>query len=345
MTGALGFLEQSRLSDPHWALALSLVPMAALVLIASAWSRRRALRRFASPEVLRDIARPAGFIRVTLAAMFVLSALSAIGVALMRPQWDPSERTVTRTGRDVVFLIDVSRSMLAEDLVPNRLERVKFWVGDLISMLDGDRVGLVAFAGSAVVKCPLTLDYRFFELALHELDTQSVTRGGTLIGDAIRKSLNEVFDQTEGRFRDIILITDGEDHESYPVLAAEEAKRRGVRLIVLGVGDDGVGSTIPITDRRGRVQFLRYEGKEVRSRLDRTSLERIARASDSGVYLHVATKNIDLERVYQDLIASAPGSAIEETTVIEYQDKHQLFIGLALVMLVLEGLIGAAPKN
>lgn len=345
MSGALDFLEQARLAEPAWTLALAAVPVAGLVLVVSAWLRRRALGRFVSRDVLREIARPAGLVRLGLAGVCALGALSSLGVALMRPQWDPSERTVTRSGRDVVFLIDVSRSMLAEDLVPNRLERVKFWVRDLVSTLQGDRVGLVAFAGSAVVKSPLTLDYRFFDLALEELSTQSVTRGGTLIGDAIRKSLNEVFDQTEGRYRDIILITDGEDHESEPILAAQEAKRRGVRLIVLGVGDDGAGSTIPVADQRGRVQPLKFQGEVVRSRLDRASLERLARASDNGVYLHVGTKNIDLERVYQDLIASAPGSAIEEETVVEYQDKFQLFVAIALVLLVLEGLINAPPKN
>src|SRR5207248_2088929 len=124
--------------------------------------------------------------------------------------------------------------MLAQDVAPSRLERTKIWINDLVGSLRGDRVSLVAFAGAAVVKCPLTLDYGYFRMSLEELSPGSVPRGGTLIGDAIRKTMSQVFDvggAAASRHRDIILITDGEDHESFPVQAAEQAGKDGVRII------------------------------------------------------------------------------------------------------------------
>ena len=137
-------------------------------------------------------------------------------LACTRPGWNPSPKSIQRKGRDVVFLLDVSKSMLAEDLAPNRLQRAKLAILDCIERLQGDRVAVVAFAGTAVVKCPLTLDYGYFRMMLESVTTDSVSRGGTLIGDALRKTLEDVFDDQERQFKDIILITDGEDHDSFP---------------------------------------------------------------------------------------------------------------------------------
>ncbi|MBW1893829.1 MAG: VWA domain-containing protein, partial [Deltaproteobacteria bacterium] len=171
----------------------------------------------------------------------MMAAIILIVIAAARPAWNMKSETVEQRGRDVVFLLDVSKSMLAEDLAPNRLERAKLAIKDCIEKLEGDRVALVVFAGSAAVKCPLTLDYGFFRMMLDHISIDSVSRGGTMIGDALRKVMTDVFDDRTREFRDIILITDGEDHESLPVEAAEKAGQKEIRLIAIGLGDENDG--------------------------------------------------------------------------------------------------------
>jgi Ca-activated chloride channel family protein len=151
----------------------------------------------------------------------VLIGFGLLVISLARPAWNLQKTTIKRTGRDIVFVLDVSKSMLAEDLAPNRLERAKLAIGDVVNTLQGDRVGLVVFAGSTAVKCPMTLDYGFFRMMLESVSTNSIDRGGTMIGDALRTVLDQVLDSQEKQFKDIVLITDGEDHESFPLEAAE----------------------------------------------------------------------------------------------------------------------------
>ncbi|MFN0133138.1 MAG: VWA domain-containing protein [Phycisphaerales bacterium] len=313
---------------PMWAHTLWAAGAVSLVL-AWMWRRRAAeARRFAGPGVPRI----AAWRRWTRSVLFV-GAAACIAVALARPQTDPREREVTVRGRDVVFLIDVSRSMLAADLAPSRLERARLWVKDVAANLKGDRVGLVAFAGASVVACPLTLDYGFFTLALDELSPRSVPRGGSLIGDAIRKTLTQVFDPA-ARYRDIILITDGEDQESFPVEAADEAGKQGVRIIAIGVGSEA-GATVPAEGGGA----TREGGAEVRSRLESGTLAKVAAATPGGVYFNVGTGTIDLERVYADLVAASEKAEIKGSAAVEYAERFPVLLALALACLFLEGFI------
>lgn len=274
-----------------------------------------------------------------LKALLVTVALAFLIFSLARPAWNPKPRTVERKGRDIVFVLDVSRSMIAEDLAPNRLEKAKYSIMDMVDRLEGDRVALVVFAGSAVLKCPLTLDYGFFRLMLEDVDIYSVSRGGTMIGDAVRKALDEAFDDQEKKYKDMILITDGEDHDSFPVEAAEEAGRRGVRIIAIGLGDEDQGKRIPVTDENGRKTFLKYKGQEVWSRLDAGTLRKMANKTPGGRYLNVATGTIDLGEVYQKLIAGEEKREIESKTVNLYEEKFQIFIAFALFFLAAEMLV------
>jgi len=160
----------------------------------------------------------------------------SIVIALTEPKWNPQAQRIKRQGRDVCILLDTSRSMLAEDIKPNRLERSKIAIRDLLETLKGDRIAIVTFAGNSTVKCPLTQDYAFVRMALADISTESSSRGGTMIGDAIRKATEEVFDKQSREYKDIILITDGEDHDSFPVQAAEKAAADGIRIIAVGLG-------------------------------------------------------------------------------------------------------------
>ena len=194
----------------------------------SFWRKRKALSVLATVEMLGKINISVSFGRQIFKACLLLVGFLFVIIALTQPGWNPKPKKVSRMGRDIVVLLDTSRSMLAEDIRPNRLKRAKIAIADLLEDLNGDRIGLITFAGNSVVKCPLTQDYGFVRMALEEVTTESTSRGGTLIGDAIRKATNEVFDQQTRKYKDVILITDGEDHDSFPVEAAEKAAAEGV---------------------------------------------------------------------------------------------------------------------
>jgi len=303
------------------------------------WRRGQALERFAATPLLAQLnQRLHPRKRRWKQGLFFAAAALAI-IALARPAWNPEPQTVHREGRDVVFIVDVSRSMLAEDLAPNRLERAKLAIRDCLEGLNGDRVGLIAFAGSSVVKCPLTLDYGFFRMMLEQIGPNDISRGGTLIGDALRKALTEVFDDQEREFRDIILITDGDDQESFPVEAAQQAGEAGIRIIAIGLGDETQGQRIPITDENGRKTFLKYQGEEVWTKLDAATLREVAAATPGGKYLNVATGTFDLNAIYQEFVASARKKALEDTQILIFEEKFQVFLGLAFLLLCLEVLV------
>lgn len=268
-------------------------------------------------------------------------AFAIIIIALLRPSWNLESQEVSNKvrGRDVVFLLDVSNSMLAEDLIPNRLEMAKVSILDCLDCLQGDRIALVAFAGRAVVECPLTFDYAFFQMQLQSLTTDSLGKGGTAMGDALRKVLKDVLPENEQRFQDIILITDGEDHDSFPIQAAEEVGERGIRLITIGLGDETQGQRIPITDNYGRKQFLTYQGQEVWSKLDSITLQKMAQETPGGQYYNVSTGAIDLADIYKKLVGEAEKRELEEQIIQKYEEKYQIFIIIALILLYLESII------
>jgi Ca-activated chloride channel family protein len=305
------------------------------------WRKARALRLLASSAMLAKINNTVSLRRQVLKAVLLLLGFTSIVVALTEPQWNPQPQQIRRRGRDVVILLDTSRSMLAEDITPSRLERSKIAIQDLLEVLAGDRIAIITFAGNATVKCPLTQDYAFVRMALAEISTESTSRGGTQVGDAIRKATDEVFDKQTREYKDLILITDGEDHDSFPVQAAQKAAQEGVRIIAIGLGDDAAGARIPITGPDGQKTFLKYQGQEVWSKLDSDTLREVAYATDGGKYLSVAPgTTMDLGRIYQDLIASAESRELESMTMMKYDEKFQIFVGLAVVLLMMEVLIG-----
>ncbi len=309
------------------------LPLAAALFYYAAKKKRAALSAFAETELLQHIQPQLSRTRRRWKEFLALAGAAFIIVGLARPAWNPVREEVTRRGRDVVFVLDVSRSMLAEDLAPNRLERAKLAILDGISKLGGDRVSLVAFAGAASVKCPLTLDYGFFRMALEDLSPQSVPVGGTLIGDAIRKTLGEVFDHERTEYRDIVLITDGEDHDSFPLEAARDAGTLGVRLIAIGLGDENAGRRIPVRNKNGGIEFISYRGEEVWSRLDAATLRRMVSETPGGRYLNVATGAIDFGDVYRQLIANAEKRDLGVQTIERYDEKFQLFLAIGFLML------------
>src|SRR5579863_2955023 len=226
--------------------------------------------------------------------------------------------------------------MLAQDVPPSRLGRAKADVAALINRLEGERVGLSAFAGQAVVKCPLTVDYDAFRRTLDELDTGSAPRGGTAIGDAIRKAL-EVFHARAERDQAILLITDGDDQQSYPLKAAEIAAERHVTIFTVGLGDADQGARVPaaVDSKTGSKSdsFVEYQGQQVWSKLDNSLLKDIA-LKTSGVYVPAGVKTYDLGELYADYLQGRRGAEDESRKRIRRGEQFQIFLALALFALL-----------
>lgn len=337
-----------KMLDPQWLAWLWIVPAAAALVLVGVRLRRAGVDRLvgaALAPLLTPGVRP---LRILMKGMLAAGAIGLIVLALARPGWSPRPRKVARAGRDVAVLIDVSRSMLAEDVKPNRLSRAKLIVKDMMDAARGDRIGIIAFAGNASVRCPLTTDASFARLALDNLTPLSVGRGGTMIGDAIRVALDEFFAEGEGRYRDIVLITDGEDHESFPVEAAAAAAERGVRIIAIGIGSEFGGATIPnsrLTGGGEETPVVTYEGEVVHTKLESDSLKRVAAATPGGVYLNVGTGNIRMDKVYRELMARAERREMETAERMTYREGFQVFLGAAFALLLLEGLIGERSRR
>jgi Ca-activated chloride channel family protein len=319
---------------------LWIVP-ALLVLYLYAFGRKRqALAAFMAldlaPRLLPHLSRA----RQWGKALCLLGAVTCFIVALMQPQWGKHWQDVPRRGRDLMILLDVSRSMLVEDVAPNRLDRAKIDIIDLMHVLQrdgGHRLGLVVFAGRASLQCPLTLDYAFFLQKLRDAGPATVSHGGTLIGDAIRQALHG-FGTLEHHYKDIILITDGDDHDSFPLEAAQAAAEQQVSIYTIGIGNPNTASPIPLQSAEGNRTYVRYQGQEVRSQMREDLLLDIAQRT-GGAYVPAGTRAIELDRIYAAHIAPKARRHLDATARERFVHRFQGFILAALLLLAVDMLI------
>ncbi len=313
------------------------------------WRKRKTLLKLAEVGLINRLTETASSPRKIVRALLVITAFILITFAAARPVSNPRPKQVKRKGRDIAVLLDVSRSMLAEDIRPNRLERAKIAVTDLLDVLQGDRIALITFAGSTTVKCPLTHDYAFMRLALSQVTTQSTARGGTMIGDAIRDAIDQLFDKKQQNYRDIILITDGEDHQSLPIPAAQKAGENNVRIIAIGLGDPIQGARIPITAPDGSKTFLKdKQGKEVWSKLGGKAgdtLRKIAFATPDGKYLPVETGTFDLGDIYRQISAQSRKRELESATQMQYDEQFYWPLAAAVILLMTEMMISERKQK
>ncbi|MBW2109091.1 MAG: VWA domain-containing protein [Deltaproteobacteria bacterium] len=226
---------------------LWLIPALGVGLIISTRKRNKALAAFADTDLLPRLTGPKQPRKVLLKGLLFLGALAFMLVALAGPQWGSHYQEVHRKGVDIMLVVDVSRSMLVQDIKPSRLERARREIVDFLKVVEGNRVGLVAFSGAAFVQCPLTLDYAALEMFLNALRPELIPVPGTDLGAAIETGLS-CFDFKSDTDRVMVLITDGEDNEEKGRQAAQEAYRHGVRIFVFGIGDPS-GGPIPASDR------------------------------------------------------------------------------------------------
>ena len=312
-----------------------ILPLCAVWLLLALHSQRRrqqARMEFAAPAMWSRIFPEDSQLRFWTKLLLREFAIVTGLVALAGPRFGTQYETVVPRGADLYVLIDVSRSMLADDVPPSRLARAKADVLSLLNRLQGERVGLIAFAGQAVVKSPLTVDYDSFRRSLEELDTDSAPRGGTAIGDAIRKGL-EVFHANADRDQAMILITDGDDQQSYPLEAAAVAKERQVTIFTIGLGDAERGARIPQKDQSK--SYVEYQGEQVWSKLDSNLLEQIA-LKTSGIYIPAGTRAYDLGELYSSHLQGRQGRDTAAQQKIRRSERFQLFLAMALAALLID---------
>lgn len=249
-------------------------------------------------------------------------------LALARPAWDPQPQGGESKGRDLVFLLDVSRSMLANDARPNRLEVARQAIQNTINASNIDRFGLVVFAGSTSIQSPLTNDKNFFNFLLKQVNTDTVAQGGTRIEDALFKVLDKMSEKNQSNAMDIILISDGEDLGSQPQRALTKLNDLGARLIVIGLGDSEFGARVPARNGKG---WLFYQGKEVWSRMHTENLRNLAEGAQQGMFIPVATATFDLVKIIEKLKQVWPSNEQTKGQVLTYQQGYPYCLFIALL--------------
>ena len=340
-------MNNFRFANPNWGQAIWLVIGIVTLLL---WLDQRgslALNRFLSPGMQSRLALRSSRPRRWAAVLCLGLAAACLVVALMRPQWGLTFHRTPRVGAQIMICLDVSRSMLAEDTAPNRLERAKAEILDMLTFLEGDQVGLIAFAGKASVLCPLTPDFGFFRLILNDAGPHSVGLGGTILSAPLRKALDGFRGDSEAS-RVMMVITDGEDHAQHTgdlEQVAKLATERGIKVIAIGFGDEQ-GSQIEYTDpvTGGRTKLRDADGNEVITRLDGETLRNLALTTE-GVYIPAGTGLLDLESIYDTHIASLVRGSLDDRGRAVRRDVFQWAILSGLLLLLLSIWLAHAPTS
>jgi Ca-activated chloride channel family protein len=305
-------------------------------------NRQNLLKKFGHLDILKKMLPGfKGGRRIWKAVLITLSFVFLV-IALAGPQVGTKLEEVKREGIDIIVALDVSLSMRAEDISPNRLEKAKYEVSKLINILNGDRIGLVAFAGMAHVQSPLTLDYAAAKLFLRLMDTNLIPQPGTAIGEAIRAA-SKAFNQNERKHKVLILITDGEDHESKPLEAAEQAAEEGIVIYTIGIGSPQ-GVPIPVYDKYGNKSGFKKDrsGNVVTTKLDTETLQKIAYATNGKYYISTSGE-AELDQIYNE-VNQMEKKELSSRQFSQYENRYQIFIALALLLLIVETFLPVTVK-
>lgn len=304
--------------------------------------KRKALEAFADKSLLAALTASFDARKHKIKQLLIVAALILMVFALMRPQWGFKWQEIKRRGLDILVAVDVSKSMLAEDIKPNRLERAKLALADFVKRLKGDRIGLIAFSGSAFTQCPLTVDYSGFLLSVESLGIDTIPKGGTSISGAIRQAI-ESYEGGLKKYKVLIIITDGEDHEGDSLKAAESAKDDGIKIFCIGIGTNE-GELIPVADESGNKAFLKDRGGSVvKSRLDEATLQKIALAT-GGSYVRSSSNEFGLDLIYKERLSGMEKRELESKMAKQHEERFQIPLVIAFLLLAAE-LLTSDRKN
>jgi Ca-activated chloride channel family protein len=320
------------LDEPKYLYILAVIPLLVVLFLFNLWWKRRKQREFGSPELVKKLSADSSVFKPALKLAVVALALTGVILALVNPKIGTRTETVKREGVDIVFAIDVSKSMLAEDVAPSRLEKAKQIVSQVINNLGTDRIGIIGYAGSAYPVLPITTDYSVAKMFLQSMNTDMVSSQGTAIADAINLSSKYFDDPQTSKL--IILISDGEDHGEGSEEAAAEAKKKGIKLITVGVGTEK-GGPIPLK-LNGRLQGYKLDGngETVITKLYPDALTTIAK-STGGNYVYGGTTK-EVSDFVKNALKNIDKKEFESKEIALYESQFQWFLGAALLLLFLD---------
>ncbi len=331
-------MENYFLEEKIYFWLLIVIPVVLLLYLANSFWKKKAQKKFAESELLQRLASDKSVFKPGLKFVIASVILALIAVALVNPKMGTKTETIKREGVDLVFAMDVSKSMLAEDIAPNRLEKSQQLVSQTINKLVGDRIGIIAYAGSAFPQLPITTDYASGKTFLKALNTNMVSSQGTAIDDAINLS-KTYFNDVEQTNRVLVLLSDGEDHESGNAkeVAEEVAEDAGITIITIGVGTEK-GGPIPIK-RNGIVQHYKKDkkGETVITRLHKENLETIAQQAN-GQYIDGTNTKQAVDKLV-NILQQMNKKEFEAKQVSTYKDRFQWFLGAAILLILLDVLI------
>lgn len=320
-----------RLGNPDYLNLLWVFTLLVIFLIWGHNKKKKILKTLLSEPLIFRLVNPIAWQRVKSDTILTAIAVFFLILSLTQPRWGYSWKDLTQKGVDIIIALDVSNSMLAQDIKPSRLERAKHKISDLLNMLEGDRVGLVAFAGTSYLHCPLTLDYSAVHIFLNAIDTELIPIQGTAIGHAIRTSV-KAFDKQDARSRAIILITDGEDHTGDALPSAKWAKENKVKVFPIGIGMS-IGAPIPSLESNISGFKKDNDGEVVLTKLDERTLQQMA-FETSGHYVRSVTDDLDLNKIYSEKIKHAVEKKEFKTEKRRvWHERFQWMIFIALLCL------------
>lgn len=324
-----------RFENSGYLWGMLIIPILTVFYIWSRIARKRALRRFGNEDILKFLMPFASRFRPMLKFAVLMLALAFIIAGIAGPQYGSKLKKVKREGIELIIALDVSNSMLAEDIQPNRLDRSKLAISRLVDKLKDDKIGLIVFAGDAYTQLPITSDYNSAKLFLNSVNTQIVPKQGTAIGAAIALAMRS-FSPSSKANKAIIVITDGENHEDDAVSVAKSAVENGIVVHTIGMGLPQ-GSPIPVL-RNGAKEYLKdNQGNVVITKLDETMLEQIATAGD-GVYVRANNAQVGLNTLF-DEINKLEKTEMESLVYSDYEDQFQYFFAIGLFLILLEFVI------
>ncbi|MBR1996509.1 MAG: VWA domain-containing protein [Paludibacteraceae bacterium] len=320
-----------RFADIEMLWWLLTIPVFVVAYVLITRHKRRQLSEFGDPELMAQLMPDASKSRPIVKFALLMGALSLLIIAAARPQYGQQEKTVKRQGIEVMVALDISNSMLAEDVAPNRLDRAKQMLSKMIDNMVDDKVGLVVFAGEAFTQLPITCDYVSAKMFLNTISPKLIPTQGTAIGAALQTAIRSFGSQESDAGRAIILITDGENHEDDAIAAAKQAQELGIQVFVIGIGKPE-GSPIPVPGTNDYIKDR--SGQVVVSRLNEEMCQEIAQAG-KGAYVRCDNTNTAMRALQQELDRIAT-TDLETTVYADYNEQYQSFVLIALLLLVID---------
>ena len=318
-----------RFENPIYLWLLLIIPILIILKIMMWYIQRKKLSRIGNPTLLKELMPDVSRFRPWVKFLLLITALSSLILALARPQFGSKISHEKRNGIEAIIALDISNSMLAQDVQPSRLDKSKLMIENLINSFINDKIGLVVFAGEAYVQLPITSDYVSAKMFLSDITPNLISAQGTDIARAIRVSLSS-FTQQKGVGKAIILITDGEDNEGGALEAVKEAKEKGVNVFILGVGDSK-GAPIPL----GNGEYLKdNHGKTVMTALNENMCKEIAQAG-SGTYIHIDNTSLAHEQLNNELSKLQKGDS-DAVVYSEYNEQFQIVALFSFILLLIE---------